>query len=78
MVEYSVDGSTACFNLAIEMLFISGLANGYPNVSPHRSFNLAIEMLFISGDGDWRTAAVSLSCFNLAIEMLFISGVKIG
>ena len=60
------------FNLAIEMLFISGARGGDEHLSNLR-FNLAIEMLFISG-----TPAVSITAgdggFNLAIEMLFISG----
>ena len=42
-------GGDAGFNLAIEMLFISGKPVEVFYESPYGSFNLAIEMLFISG-----------------------------
>ena len=63
------------FNLAIEMLFISGLLCWERHRHCHRHrFNLAIEMLFISGRWPLNTMQGRLPGFNLAIEMLFISG----
>ena len=60
------------FNLAIEMLVISGKGQS-PGAAASDGFNLAIEMLVISGTSDLTTKR-SLNCFNLAIEMLVISG----
>ena len=61
------------FNLAIEMLVISG-----PICAASRlyllSFNLAIEMLVISGLFRRNHTKVRITRFNLAIEMLVISG----
>ena len=65
--------SLSSFNLAIEMLFISGWRRTERFTTFYSRFNLAIEMLFISG-WIWRGCGLPLMCFNLAIEMLFISG----
>ena len=61
------------FNLAIEMLFISGLGEDgindtriYVSISQSRCFSFQAK--------DLRLIAASLNGFNLAIEMLFISG----
>ena len=64
----------ACFNLAIEMLVISGhqLRNS-AELTP-MSFNLAIEMLVISGHRGGNSRKCLHGSFNLAIEMLVISG----
>ena len=61
------------FNLAIEMLVISGsgCSGSYRGYS---RFNLAIEMLVISGETGPFSATRCIACFNLAIEMLVISG----
>ena len=62
------------FNLAIEMLFISGTLFSTYRIGSTNRFNLAIEMLFISGEYAINTRSEQHCCFNLAIEMLFISG----
>ena len=61
------------FNLAIEMLVISGKNNLQAARKQTDSFNLAIEMLVISGF-EILIEEADLECFNLAIEMLVISG----
>ena len=63
----------ACFNLAIEMLVISGENGGGEPLCRFLCFNLAIEMLIISGSKDSLLYLLS-NGFNLAIEMLVISG----
>ena len=61
------------FNLAIEILVISGTASASPAPQVFTCFNLAIEILVISGLS--RTLRdIPLSRFNLAIEILVISG----
>ena len=64
------------FNLAIEMLIISGSAVRILNPNLIRCFNLAIEMLIISGTADAHAEMDVSSGFNLAIEMLIISGLR--
>ena len=62
------------FNLAIEMLVISGF-NRLNGISGFLfRFNLAIEMLVISGSMSPINSKDASPCFNLAIEMLVISG----
>ena len=64
--------SCSCFNLAIEMLVISG-TDGTAHRRLQPCFNLAIEMLVISGE-EAGLVTRQLFSFNLAIEMLVISG----
>ena len=63
------------FNLAIEMLVISGSGHRLTRTQSH-GFNLAIEMLVISGERKPSTESLFI-CFNLAIEMLVISGFQL-
>ena len=63
------------FNLAIEMLFISGATARLRIPNYPLCFNLVIEMLFISGLENDIGRQATISGFNLAIEMLFISGI---
>ena len=63
------------FNLAIEMLIISGTTEPSVTKSKGTGFNLAIEMLIISGRNRRMSRRKSV-CFNLAIEMLIISGIQ--
>ena len=65
--------SASGFNLAIEMLFISGQQPNAPH-SRHPRFNLAIEMLFISGRARYNAlsfaSSVSISqsrCFSFQV-----------
>ena len=62
------------FNLAIEMLVISGPITPELRAVLLGGFNLAIEMLVISGLTYSSVNPRRYTCFNLAIEMLVISG----
>ena len=73
VVSTDVAAAVAGFNLAIEMLVISGAMPLSRSTAATGGFNLAIEMLVISGEGASQAIPRSV-CFNLAIEMLVISG----
>ena len=62
-----------CFNLGIEMLFVSSQTAGTDNLNTSRSFNLGIEMLFVSRYQIHHHHDLTVFCFNLGIEMLFVS-----
>ena len=62
------------FNLAIEMLVISGNVRNPDSSVGLGRFNLAIEMLIISGQYMPAFPQAGNLRFNLAIEMLIISG----
>ena len=73
VVGYNASGLTSVrFNLAIEILVISGSLTSPESREPCLRFNLAIEMLIISGYSV--STEASAFGFNLAIEMLIISG----
>ena len=67
------DSKIPGFNLAIEILVISGRCRFGKLPSVFQRFNLAIEILVISGFA-WVASASARDSFNLAIEILVISG----
>ena len=68
-----------CFNLGIEMLFVSRCTISWAmyslSANTSLSFNLGIEMLFVSSSYCQHLIPLcfEVSCFNLGIEMLFVS-----
>ena len=73
-LDLAVERDYLSFNLAIEMLVISGWRSQTEEQRLHYRFNLAIEMLVISGIDSACWPARQFQSFNLAIEMLVISG----
>ena len=61
-----------CFNLVIEVLFVSSCPLQNPDTFISCRFNLVIEVLFVSSSGFFLRAAMERS-FNLVIEVLFVS-----
>ena len=66
-----------CFNLGIEMLFVSRFLEFRSASVEFRRFNLGIEMLFVSRlNGITDGFVSSPPSFNLGIEMLFVSSAE--
>ena len=63
----------SCFNLVIEVLFVSSQCLFYLTMPKLMSFNLVIEVLVVSSRGFLRTSSLLIVSFNLVIEVLVVS-----